>query len=93
MTIRAVSRSLEEKETNTHNFMHKTMEGTLVIVNGNVEDISLSLKGVAYGVGNTKAQRVGVLNLKVNEARSLYLVLRSMLSIIGDLEELDECAL
>ncbi|MCK4814442.1 hypothetical protein KA005_01625 [bacterium] len=93
MTVRAVSRSLEQKETDIHELRHKRMSGSLIIVNGSVEKLSLSLRGVAHGVGNAKPQSVEVLNMDVNDAKSLYLLLRSMMSLVGDLEELDECAL
>ena len=92
MTVRAVSRSLEQKETAIHELMHKTMKGTLVIVNGTVDRLSLSIEGVESS-GSPKPRRVTVLNMEMDKAKSLYLLLRSMLKITGDLEELDECVL
>ena len=94
MSVRAVSRSLEQKETDTHAFRHKRHEGSLTIVNGVVENISLSIE-CAQGTKTSGREvlRATIDDLPLSEAKSLYLVLRSMLKITGDLEELDECTL
>ena len=91
MNPKAVIRSLIKKEMDTHEFRHTEMNGTLVIVNGTVDRLSLSIEGIEP-VGS-KTRRISVLNMELAKAKSLYLVLRSMLEITGDLDELDECVL
>jgi len=92
MNPKAVTRSKIEKEIDTHTFRHKRHEGSLTIVNGVVENISFSIE-CAEKVGQRKVIRRTIDDLPLSEAKSLYLVLRSMLKITGDLEELDRCIL
>jgi hypothetical protein len=93
MNPKAVIRSLEEKETELHAFRYKHHEGSLTIVNGVVENISLSVECVERVGPKEKALRRTIDDLPLPEAKSLYLILRSMLKITGDLEELDACVL
>lgn len=92
MNPKAVIRSKEIKETNIYEFMYRTIEGTLIIVNEGVEDISLSMECVEK-TGQREAVCRTLDGVSLADAKNLYLVLRSMLNVTGDLEELDECIL
>ena len=68
------------------------MEGTLVIVNGSVESISLLVECTEQK-GNREALRTTIDDISYADAKGLYLVLRSLLNVTGDLDELNECVL
>jgi len=94
MNPKAVTRSKQEKEIDTYAFRYKRHEGSLTIVNGVVENISLSIEcEQKTETSGREVLRATIDDLPLSEAKSLYLVLRSMLKITGDLEELDECIL
>jgi hypothetical protein len=91
MNPKAVIRGKQEQEIDTYDFQYKNMEATMVVVDGTVKNISLSLEA-AEKLGRKSVLRT-VSDMTLPEAKDLYLVLRSMLNVLGDLDELDTCIL